>query len=93
MEGNVGGLQGAQSKGLTKAGEWNRFKLTVQGARAELEINGKPDYRIQKFDEWTKRYKDMYLLDNQMQLDVCLEDPEYTKWLDPEGVPCYRKYD
>ena len=34
-------------------------------------------------------YRDMYLLDNQIQLDTCLEDPEYTKWLDPEGVPCY----
>ncbi len=24
-----------------------------------LEINVMPDYRIQKFDEWTKRYKNM----------------------------------
>ena len=54
-----------------------------------LEINGKPDYRIQKFNEWTKRYSDMYLLDNQMQLDYALEDFEYTKWLDPDRVPCY----
>ena len=59
-----------------------------------LEINGKPDYRIQKFNEWTKRYTDMYYLDNQMQLDVCLEDPEYTKWLDPDPeVGAYRKFD
>jgi hypothetical protein len=58
-----------------------------------LEINGKPDYRIQKWNEWTKRYNDMYLLDNQMQLDTCLEDFEYTKWLDPECVPCYIKDD
>ena len=56
----------------------------------ELE-NGRPDFRIQKEDHYTKRYRDMYLLDNQMQLDTCLEDPEYTKWLDPEGVPAYRK--
>ncbi len=48
-----------------------------------------PDYRIQKADSWTKRYKDMYLLDNQMQLLTAIEDVEYTKWLDPEGVPCY----
>ena len=54
-----------------------------------IELNGKPDYRIQKYNEYTKRYKDMYLLDNQMQLDTCIEDPEYTKWLDPECVPCY----
>ena len=58
-----------------------------------LEINGKPDYRIQKWNEWTKRYNDMYLLDNQMQLDTCLEDFEYTKWLDPDRVPCYIKDD
>jgi hypothetical protein len=40
-EGNVGGLKGATSKGLVKAGEWNHFRLTCQGERAKLEINGK----------------------------------------------------
>ena len=59
----------------------------------KLLENGKKDFRIQKQDYYTQRYKDMYLLDNQMQLDTCLEDPEYTKWLDPEGVPCYVKQD
>ena len=59
----------------------------------KLLDNGKKDFRIQKQDYYTERYKDMYLLDNQMQLDTCLEDPEYTKWLDPEGVPCYVKQD
>ena len=54
--------------------------------------NGKLDFRIQKQDYYTKRYKDMYLLDNQMQMDTCIEDPEYTKWLDPDGVPAYRKH-
>ena len=54
-----------------------------------LEINGKPDYRIQKANSWSKRYNDMYLLDNQMQLLTAMDDFEYTKWLDPEGVPCY----
>ena len=56
-----------------------------------LEINGMPDYRIQKADHYTKRYRDMYLLDNQMQLLTAMEDFEYTKWLDPETVPCYIK--
>ena len=56
-----------------------------------LEINGMPDYRIQKADHYTKRYRDMYLLDNQMQLMTAMEDFEYTKWLDPETVPCYIK--
>lgn len=56
-----------------------------------LEINGMPDCRIQKYNEWTKRYSDMYYCDNQQQFFLTIEDPEYTKWLDPEGVPCYRK--
>ena len=54
-----------------------------------LEINGMPDYRIQKAHEYTKRYSDMYLLDNQMQLLTAMEDFEYTKWIDPDRVPCY----
>tara|TARA_Y200000002_G_C22682223_1_gene664561 strand:- start:3268 stop:3519 length:252 start_codon:yes stop_codon:yes gene_type:complete len=56
-----------------------------------IELNGKPDYRIQKFNEYTRRYNDMYYLDSALQLDACLEDFEYTKWLDPAGVPCYVK--
>ena len=44
---------------------------------------------IQKFDEWTKRYRDMYICDNGMQISTAMEDFEYTKWLDTEGVPCY----
>jgi hypothetical protein len=54
-----------------------------------LEINGMPDYRIQKADSWSKRYSDMYLCDNQMQMLTAMEDLDYTKWLDPAGVPCY----
>jgi len=45
MEGNVGGLKGAKSKGLVKPGEWNRFVLTVRGTGAALEINGKPAWK------------------------------------------------
>jgi beta-galactosidase len=40
QEGNVSDLPGAQSKGLIKPGDWNRFKLTVRGTKAALEING-----------------------------------------------------
>ena len=54
-----------------------------------LEINGMPDYRIQKANTWSKRYSDMYLLDNQMQLLTAMDDFEFTKWLDPDGVPRY----
>ena len=53
--------------------------------------NGRPDFRIQKMDSWTRRYKDMYLCDNGMQLTQAIDDFEYTKWLDPAGVPAYRK--
>ncbi len=41
-EGNIGNLEGANSKGLAKDGQWNKFKLTVIGTKATLEINGKP---------------------------------------------------
>ncbi len=53
--------------------------------------NGFRDYRIQKADSYTGKYKDMYLCDNAMQIDTAMEDFEYTKWLDPDGVPCYRR--
>ena len=46
--------------------------------------NGFPDYRIQKYNTWSGRYRDMYLLDNSTQLDYAIEDFEYTKWLDPD---------
>jgi len=55
--------------------------------------NGKPDFRIQKMSEYSPRWKDMYLCDNGMQLTQAIEDFEYTKWLDPAGVPCYVKED
>jgi len=59
----------------------------------DLEINGKPDCRIQKFHEWKKRYFDMYFCDNEMQFGIALEDPEYAKWLDPDPeVGAYRKF-
>lgn len=53
--------------------------------------NGFPDYRIQKANEWTKRYSDMYLCDNQMQILTAMEDYDYTCWLDPDSVPAYVK--
>jgi len=45
LEGNVSELEGAKSKGLIKAGEWNHFELKVVGTAAELEINGKPAWK------------------------------------------------
>jgi hypothetical protein len=54
-EGNVDGLRGATSRGLVRDGEWNRFKLTVVGPTAELEINGAPAWKaagIESPDGW-----------------------------------------
>jgi hypothetical protein len=45
MEGDVSDLPTAHSEGLTKPGDWNRFRLTVVGATAALEINGKPAWK------------------------------------------------
>ena len=45
-EGNVGGVKGAKpGSALVKPGEWNQFKLTVQGEKVELEINGQPAWK------------------------------------------------
>lgn len=56
-----------------------------------IELNGNPDYRLQKADEYTKRYRDIYLFDNADQMFLAIEDTEYPKWLDPSGVPSYPK--
>ena len=56
-----------------------------------IELNGLPDLRLQKANEYTKAYSDIYLFDNKDQLLLAIEDPEYPKWLDPQGVPCYVK--
>lgn len=44
-EGNLIRFPKGRSKGLIKAGEWNHFKLSVQGDSAELEINGQPAWK------------------------------------------------
>ena len=55
----------------------------------KIELNGKPDCRIQVYNTQTKRYKDMYLCDNEMQLMTAMEDKDYTLWL--AGEQCYRR--
>jgi len=56
LEGNVSDLPGAESKGLIKPGEWNRFKLTVRGANAALEINGAPAWQADGLGEPAEGY-------------------------------------
>ena len=66
-----------------------RFVYTDQ----KLE-NGNVDFRIQKWYDYPKQgFKDMYLLYIHQELYTCIEEREYTKWLDPDGVPCYVKGD
>lgn len=56
QEGNVSDLPGAQSTGLIKPAEWNRFKLTVQGTKAALEINGTPAWEADGLAEPAEGY-------------------------------------
>lgn len=55
MEGNVESLPDARSEGLIKPRDWNRFKLTVQGTKASLEINGKPAWSADGLAEEPKQ--------------------------------------
>jgi len=48
---------------------------------------------IEKYDVDTKRYRNMYECDSSMQLLTAMEDINYTRWLDPAGVPCYNSSD
>ena len=48
---------------------------------------------IEKFDSLTKRYRKMYECDSSMQLLTAMEDINYCRWLDPDGVPCYPSTD
>jgi hypothetical protein len=56
LEGNVEKLKGATSEGLFKAGQWNQFKLTVQGTQASLEINGQPAWQADGLEGPAKGY-------------------------------------
>jgi len=56
MEGNVGGIKGATSKGLIKEHDWNSFKLTLKGSEIELEINGKPAWKADGIKDLDKGF-------------------------------------
>ena len=44
---------------------------------------------MEKFMIDTKRYREIYKFDNQMQMMLAIEDFNYSKWLDADGGPCY----
>ena len=46
---------------------------------------------VEKFNLHTKRYSHMYEVGCEHQMATLLDDSEYVKWLDPEGIPCYTK--
>ncbi len=54
-----------------------------------LEINGKPDLRLQMQDYYTKRFREVYAFDNAYQCQIAMEDLNYCKWL--TNRPCYIK--
>ena len=45
---------------------------------------------IDKFSMKTREYVRMYDCDCPLQLMTAIEDYQYTLWLDPSGVACYR---
>ncbi len=45
---------------------------------------------IEKYNIYTKRYSFMYECGCEMQMATAMSDIEYVKWLDPDGVNCYR---
>ena len=45
------------------------YRFTENGL---LETNGEPDYRIQKWNEGTDRYRDMFYLDSAIQMDMAM---------------------
>jgi len=58
--------------------ELQNYRYVIKGT---IELNGKPDYRLQKKEYYSRSWKDEYLFDNQAQCLLAMEDFEYTKWL------------
>ncbi len=46
MEGNIDGFPDGKSTVPTKAGDWNKFELTVKGTTASLKVNGQDAWRV-----------------------------------------------
>ena len=46
---------------------------------------------IEKYSRTTLRWSNMYECDSPLQLMTAIDDFDYTLWLDPEHIPCYRK--
>jgi hypothetical protein len=46
MEGDLAGFQDGVNSVPTKAGQWNRFRLTVRGTEAALNVNGEDSWQV-----------------------------------------------
>ena len=49
-EGNLIGVEGARSQGLSVDGQWNKMKVTVTGRRVKMEMNDKPAWEAEGLD-------------------------------------------
>ena len=64
------------------------FRFVEKGI---IELNGRPDFRLQTQDDYTLRWRDAYLFDNEQQFLLAIEDLNYAKWLTDQ--PCYIRDD
>ena len=64
------------------------FRFVEKGI---IELNGRPDFRLQTQDDYTLRWRDAYYFDNEMQCLLAIEDLNYAKWLTDQ--PCYIRDD
>jgi len=46
MEGNIDGFPDGKNAVPTKAGDWNKFELTVRGTTASLKVNGQDAWKV-----------------------------------------------
>ena len=64
------------------------FRFVETGS---IELYGRPDFRLQTQDDYTLRWRDAYLFDNEMQMLTAIEDINYARWLTDQ--PCYIRED
>lgn len=53
MEGNIDGFPDGKNAVPTKAGDWNKFELTVRGSGASLKVNGQPAWKVEGLEKPT----------------------------------------
>lgn len=53
MEGNIDGFPDGKNAVPTKAGDWNKFELTVRGSGASLKVNGQPAWKVEGLEKAT----------------------------------------